>query len=74
MRFRAKSENPKSHLVICSAIGIFMAKIIEAEIIQKDGIYGIFTLDGSPEMIDSLSYLPGINLEFFRSSSDEGKE
>lgn len=74
MRFKVKSESPKSHLVICSAISIFMAKIIDSEIIQKDGAYGIFTLDGSPEMVDSLSYLPGINLEIFRNSSEGDPE
>lgn len=68
MEFRVKSIDPKSHLLICSAINLFGPYIIDSEIFpEKEGeIYGFFLLEGSPDMIESLYHLPGIILELPR--------
>ena len=64
MEFRVKSEDPKSHLLICSAINLFCPHIIDSGIpTKKENFYGFFTLDGSPDLIESLYHLPGIILE-----------
>jgi hypothetical protein len=62
--FKVKSVDPKSHLLICSAINIFGPRIIESGILLKgDKTYGFFLLDGSPDMVEALYYVPGIILE-----------
>ena len=64
MEFRVKSADPKSHLLICSAINLFCPHIIDSGIPPKGGeFYGFFTLDGSPDLIESLYHLPGVVLE-----------
>ena len=68
MEFRVKSVDPKSHLLVCSAINIFGPHILDSGIPsekEKD-FYGFFLLDGSPDMIESLYHLPGIILEIPR--------
>ena len=68
MEFRVKSVDPKSHLLICSAINLFGPYIIDSEIFSEKGkeFYGFFLLEGSPDMIESLYHLPGITLELPR--------
>lgn len=68
MEFRVKSLDPKSHLLICSAINLFGPYIIDSEIFtgKEKEIYGFFHLDGSPDLIESLYHLPGIILELPR--------
>lgn len=68
MEFRVKSIDPKSHLLICSAINLFGPHIIDSGISSRkeDQIYGFFYLDGSPDMVESLYHLPGIILELPR--------
>ena len=68
MEFKVKSADPKSHLLVCSAINIFGPYIVESGISpDKEGnFYGFFLLDGSPDMIESLYHLPGIVLEIPR--------
>jgi hypothetical protein len=65
VEFKVKSEDPKSHLMICSAITIYGPYIIDSGISSKEGeeFYGFFKLDGTPDMIESLYHLPGIILE-----------
>lgn len=67
MQFKVKSVDPKSHLMVCSAINFFGPHIIDSGIIpEEDEIYGFFILDGSPDIIESLYHLPGITLELPR--------
>jgi len=68
MEFKVKSLDPKSHLMICSAINIFGSHIIDSGISsgKEGGIYGFFRLQGSSDMIESLYYAPGIILEIPR--------
>jgi hypothetical protein len=65
VEFKVKSADPKSHLMICSAINMFGPHIIDSGISPDEGgkFYGFFRLDGSPDMIESLYHLPGIILE-----------
>jgi hypothetical protein len=64
VHFKVKSVDPKSHLLICSAINIFGPQIVESGILPKeDKIYGFFSLDGSPGMVEALYHVPGIILE-----------
>ncbi len=75
MKFKIKSTDPKSHLLVCSSINFFNPHIIDSGIIPVGGeeIYGFFLVDGSPDMIESLYHFPGINLEIyggFLSSED----
>ena len=68
MEFRVKSADPKSHLLVCSAINIFGPHIVDSGISsgENEGFYGFFLLDGSPDVIESLYHLPGIILEIPR--------
>ena len=68
MEFKVKSIDPKSHLLVCSAINIFGPHIVDSGIFSKveEEFYGFFLLDGSPDMIESLYHLPGIILEIPR--------
>ena len=68
MEFRVKSIDPKSHLLVCSAINIFGPYILDSGISpdKEKEFYGFFLLDGSPDMIESLYHLPGIILELPR--------
>lgn len=68
MEFKVKSVDPKSHLLVCSAINIFGPHIVDSGIFSKveEELYGFFLLDGSPDMIESLYHLPGIILEIPR--------
>ena len=67
MEFRVKSTDPKSHLLICSAINFFGPHIMDSKIpAEEEGVYGFFILDGSPDLIESLYHLPGITLEIQR--------
>jgi hypothetical protein len=62
--FKVKSVDPKSHLLICSAINIFGPQIVESGILPKgDKNYGFFSLEGSPDMVEALYHVPGIVLE-----------
>jgi hypothetical protein len=62
MIFKVLSEDPKSHLAICSAINIFGCEIVEGDITGEPNKYGYFVLDGDPDSIDSLMFFPGITL------------
>ena len=67
MEFKVKSVDPKSHLMICSAISIFGSRIIDSGIDSGNKeFYGFFKLEGSPDMVESLYHLPGIILEIPR--------
>lgn len=68
MEFKVKSADPKSHLLVCSAINIFGPHILDSGVSPKNGeeFYGFFLLDGSPDMVESLYHLPGIILEIQR--------
>lgn len=73
MEFRVRSVDPKSHLMICSAINFFGPHIIDSGITpEREEIYGFFVLEGSPDMIESLYHLPGITLEIPRELPDKG--
>lgn len=73
MEFRVRSVDPKSHLMICSAINFFGPHIIDSGIVpEKEDTYGFFVLEGSPDMIESLYHLPGITLEIPRELPDKG--
>ena len=73
MEFRVKSVDPKSHLLICSAINLFGPYIIDSGISprEEDEVYGFFHLEGSPDLIESLYHLPGITLELPRELPGE---
>jgi hypothetical protein len=62
MIFKVLSEDPKSHLVICSAINMFGCEIIEDDIMGEPKKYGYFVLEGDTEAMDSLMFFPGITL------------
>lgn len=62
MIFKVLSEDPKSHLVICSAINMFGCEIIEDDIIRESKKYGYFVLEGNSDVMDSLMFFPGITL------------
>lgn len=68
MNFRVKSEDPKSHLLICSSINIFGSRIVESGIFsdKESEFYGFFVLEGSPSMVESLYHFPGVILEIPR--------
>jgi hypothetical protein len=68
VNFRVKSEDPKSHLLICSSINIFGPQIIDSGIFsaKESEFYGFFVLDGSPSMVESLYHFPGVILEIPR--------
>jgi len=74
VEFRVKSVDPKSHLLVCSAINIFGPHIIDSGIssMKNDEFYGFFLLDGSPDIIESLYHLPGIILEIPRELPGRG--
>lgn len=73
MEFKVKSVDPKSHLLICSAINVFGPYIIDSGIPVNGGeFYGFFTLEGSPDLIESLYHLPGIILEMPRELPEKG--
>ena len=56
--------DPKSHLLICSAINIFGPQIVDSGIFpHEDKNYGFFSLDGSPDMVEALYHVPGVILE-----------
>lgn len=61
--FKVKSVDPKSHLLICSAIKFFCPKIVDSGIISEDEVYGFFLLDGSADLVEALYYVPGLTLE-----------
>jgi hypothetical protein len=64
VNFKVKSVDPKSHLLICSAINIFGPQIVDSGIFpQEDKNYGFFSLDGSPDMVEALYHVPGVILE-----------
>jgi len=70
VNFKVKSIDPKSHLLICSAINIFGPQIVDSGILPTgDKIYGFFSLDGSPDMVEALYHVPGIILEIHKESS-----
>jgi hypothetical protein len=58
--------NPKGHVDACSFISHFGAEIITDEICPRgDEFYGIFLVNGHPELFDILSsYSSDIILEF----------
>jgi len=68
VEFKVRSEDPKSHLLVCSAISFFGPHILDSGIFSglSGGDYGFFLLEGSPELIESLYHLPGIILELPR--------
>ena len=73
MEFRVKSIDPKSHLLICSAINFFGPHILDSKIpAGEEGVYGFFVLDGSPDLIESLYHLPGITLEIRKDLPNRG--
>jgi hypothetical protein len=74
VEFKVKSVDPKSHLLVCSAINIFGPHIVDSGIFSKVGeeFYGFFLLEGSPDMIESLYHLPGIILEIPRELPGKG--
>jgi hypothetical protein len=64
VNFKVKSVDPKSHLLICSAINIFGPQIVDSGIFpREDKNYGFFSLDGSPDMVEALYHVPGVILE-----------
>lgn len=62
MIFKVLSEDPKSHLVICSAINMFGCEILEEDITRDPKKYGYFVLDGNVDAMDALMFFPGITL------------
>jgi hypothetical protein len=67
VEFKVKTEDPKSHLLACSAINFFGPFIVDSGIsLEKEEFYGFFVLDGSPDLVESLYHLPGITLEMPR--------
>jgi hypothetical protein len=69
LEFKVKSVDPKSHLLVCSAIKTFCPRIVDSGIISEEEIYGFFLLDGSPDLIEALYYVPGLTLEIPREIS-----
>lgn len=72
MKFKVKSSDPKSHLLICSAINTFVPYIIDSGIGLEGEFYGFFNLEGSPDLIESLYHFPGIILELPRELPESG--
>lgn len=63
MEFTIKSADPKAHLMVCSAINLFSAFIIDSGIHNKNENYGFFTLEAPVEMFESLYHFPGVIIE-----------
>jgi len=63
LKFKIKTETPKSHLEACSIIDYFRSEIISHKVgTHEDDFYGEFTLEGTSECYEIMSSLQGITV------------
>jgi len=63
LKIIVKTNNPKSHLEVCSLIRFYESEILESKLGEGE-LYGYFLLNTHPESVDSFILLSGVVVEW----------